>query len=438
MSTGFTTLPAGHLVYYREDNGHMLHGENKINGYWYHFDETTGQVSKVLTRLRDGRNVYYDNAGRMTHGDQLINGYHYFFDYQDGHMITGLFFNNIVDGLQYYSSTGIRQNGNITINQQVLSFAGANDVPVPSKTGEFNIGNNWYYITSNGKVSTGLVRLADGREVYYAPSTVTMYHGELKLNGKWHLFDYTDGHEYINSFANLSDGRTTYYDQNGNMVYGQRAIKGHWYHFNEMTGAMTRGFYSYPNQDKSVYYDNNGQMVYGWHSINGINYYFQEQTGKLLGFNQRVIDWFRSRKGKLTYSMYGSRNGADGTADCSGSMTQAIRDAGGTPYSAFYNTESLHDYLWNNGYHLVSEGTGRQNVQYGDVIIWGRRGYSAGEGGHTLVISSFGNDPECISTSFWTNGATGQAVSELPYYQYWADDDYPYQYVYRQWNQGRA
>jgi hypothetical protein len=265
-----------------------------------------------------------------------------------------------------------------------------------------------------------------------------MVHGELKLNNHWYLFDYVDGHEYRNSFGHLKDGRTAYYNGDGQMVYGEQKINNQWYYFNTLNGAMVRGFFSFPGFGKSVYYNNNGQMVHGWVNVGGTNYHFSEADGRILGFNQRVVDWFRNRKGRLTYSMYGSRNGADGTADCSGSMTQAIRDAGGTPYSYLYNTESLHDYLANNGYHLVSEGYGRQNVQYGDVIIWGRRGYSAGEGGHTLVISSFGNNPESISTSYWTQGQRGTAVSELPYYQYWADDNYPYQYVYRQWNQGRA
>ena len=36
----------------------------------------------------------------------------------------------------------------------------------------------------------------------------------------------------------------------------------------------------------------------------------------------KIVSWFDNHKGRLTYSMYGSRNGADGTADCSGSITQ--------------------------------------------------------------------------------------------------------------------
>lgn len=33
-----------------------------------------------------------------------------------------------------------------------------------------------------------------------------------------------------------------------------------------------------------------------------------------------IVSWFENRVGQLTYSMTGSRNGADGTADCSGAF----------------------------------------------------------------------------------------------------------------------
>lgn len=35
----------------------------------------------------------------------------------------------------------------------------------------------------------------------------------------------------------------------------------------------------------------------------------------------KVIGWFDAKKGYITYSMTGSRNGSDSTADCSGSIT---------------------------------------------------------------------------------------------------------------------
>ena len=131
--------------------------------------------------------------------------------------------------------------------------------------------------------------------------------------------------------------------------------------------------------------------------------------------------------------MDGSRNDSDGTADCSGSMTQALRDAGASPYAYLYNTETLHGYLLNNGYHLVTEN-GSFTPQWGDVIIWGRRGDSSGAGGHTLIISQSaqGSTPaESISTSYWTEGQAGTAIQVIPYWYYWNADDNPYYYVYR-------
>lgn len=75
-----------------------------------------------------------------------------------------------------------------------------------------------------------------------------------------------------------------------------------------------------------------------------------------------LINWFESRRGKLTYSMYGSRNGSDGTADCSGSISQALKEAGvniiGLP-----STVTLGSQLANNGFYRVSKTrTGTDSV----------------------------------------------------------------------------
>lgn len=280
MSTGFTTLPDGREVYYQLDNGHMVHGEKKISGNWYHFDEVTGQVSTGLLKLKDGRTVYYDDEGRMLYGERVVNGNHYFFDYTDGHMITGLFYNKDKQGLQYYDQDGIRHHGEVTIDGKVYNFATREDLLLSDKTGEQSINGNWYFFNDNGSVATGLVALRDGRTVYYSPDTAQMVHGEVKLNGKWHFFDYGDGHEHKNEFAQLHDGRTTYYDNNGNMVYGEKAVNGHWYFFDKSNGKMATGFTWLPD-GRVVYYDNLGHMLYSWQKINGVQYYFDRQTGNM-------------------------------------------------------------------------------------------------------------------------------------------------------------
>ncbi|MEX0379767.1 peptidoglycan amidohydrolase family protein [Leuconostoc sp. MS02] len=144
----------------------------------------------------------------------------------------------------------------------------------------------------------------------------------------------------------------------------------------------------------------------------------------------QVITWFENHEGNLTYSMYGSRNGIDGTADCSGSMTQAIYDAGGKQYQWLYSTDYLHDYLLDNHYALIAENKD-WIAQKGDIVIWGKQGESGGASGHVGIISS--NDPNAnfLSTSYYTGGQLGTAVQNISYNDFAHLDSFPYTYVYR-------
>lgn len=198
---------------------------------------------------------------------------------------------------------------------------------------------------------------------------------------------------------------------------------------------LVNQFKTFPDSKRAVYFANDGRRASGNVTINGTNYYFDPSTGKLLRFDgrtEKIVNWFRSREGRLTYSMDGSRNGADGTADCSGSMVQALHDASGVPYDFLYDTETMHEYVQENGYYLAGEGRGRMQVQYGDIVIWGSRGHSSGSFGHTVIVSTVGggNNLNCISTCGY-DLRPGQAVKEFNYYSYWASDGYPYQYIYR-------
>lgn len=126
-----------------------------------------------------------------------------------------------------------------------------------------------------------------------------------------------------------------------------------------------------------------------------------------------VYDWFASRFGKLTYSMEGSRNGIDGTADCSGSITQAVHDSTGVDYDYLYSTVTLSEYLARAGYKRADNAnTATTDVRDEDIILLSagaNMALSGGAGGHTGVIKS-GN---LVSTSWDTLGATGTAVSSL-------------------------
>ena len=147
--------------------------------------------------------------------------------------------------------------------------------------------------------------------------------------------------------------------------------------------------------------------------------------------NNKAVSWFDIRKGLLTYSMYGSRNGTDGTADCSGSITQALRDSGASPYAYLYSTVTLGGYLSANGYNRISENQS-WDAQRGDIVLmsWGPGiQYSGGAGGHVGIMK---DGITFISVDYWTGGQVGTAVSEHNWDYYYSVNKPAYVEVWRQ------
>lgn len=143
---------------------------------------------------------------------------------------------------------------------------------------------------------------------------------------------------------------------------------------------------------------------------------------KLEGINPtpsvKVVDWFNRNRGHITYSMDGSRIGTDGTADCSGSITIAVKESTGIPYAYVYNTVTLGDYLNRCGYRRVLIGNQQADNldQIGDEDIMlfscgNSMADSGGAGGHTGVISHQGN--MITSTCYLTQGAPNTAIQDV-------------------------
>lgn len=86
----------------------------------------------------------------------------------------------------------------------------------------------------------------------------------------------------------------------------------------------------------------------------------------------------------ITYSMNGSRDGSDGTADCSGAIVSSLYKGGASKYSWLYNTDSMHDYLTANGYKLIAHNA-EWSAQRGDIVIFGAKGNSGGDVKDSLV-----------------------------------------------------
>lgn len=129
----------------------------------------------------------------------------------------------------------------------------------------------------------------------------------------------------------------------------------------------------------------------------------------------------------ITYSMYGSRDGSDGSADCSGFIYNCIRFGGGSKYHIIPSTETLHDYLGKNGYKLVAENK-KFNGKKGDIVIAGKKGQSAGAGGHVGMLLGGPNWIECTANS--RAGKNG-GVIESHFDTRYVEMGRPYYYVYR-------
>lgn len=132
-----------------------------------------------------------------------------------------------------------------------------------------------------------------------------------------------------------------------------------------------------------------------------------------------AIQYMERLIGKVTYSMYGSRTGTDGTADCSGMVYKAMIENGATKETYPVSTETQHAWLLKNGFKLIAFNK-EWKMQRGDVVILGIKGQSAFAGGHTFIAYDNVNAIDC---SWDRNGIAIRNEREMPYNLGW--------YVYR-------
>ncbi|EOH86682.1 peptidoglycan amidohydrolase family protein [Enterococcus pallens] len=111
------------------------------------------------------------------------------------------------------------------------------------------------------------------------------------------------------------------------------------------------------------------------------------------------------------YSMYGSRIGTDGTADCSGAIYDSLRKGGATNAGWVLNTDSMHAWLVQNGFKLVAQNQSWA-MKRGDVIIFGLRGSSGGAAGHIVIAIDGTNVIHC---NYSANGVSVNNENTLPY-----------------------
>ncbi|HFU3810389.1 TPA: peptidoglycan amidohydrolase family protein [Streptococcus suis] len=139
---------------------------------------------------------------------------------------------------------------------------------------------------------------------------------------------------------------------------------------------------------------------------------------------EQAIAWMEARRGKVTYSM-DYRNGPN-SYDCSSSVYFALMSAGAVSAGWAVNTEYEHDWLIKNGFKLIAENQD-WDAKRGDIFIWGKRGQSAGAGGHTGIFIDADNIIHC--------NYANNSITINNYNQTAAASGWMYCYVYRLTNQ---
>ena len=135
---------------------------------------------------------------------------------------------------------------------------------------------------------------------------------------------------------------------------------------------------------------------------------------------EHAIAWMEARRGKVTYSM-DYRNGPN-SYDCSSAIYYALMSAGAIPPGWVINTEYEHDWLLKNGFTLIAENSAF-SAKRGDIFIWGKKGQSAGAGGHTGIFVDSNNIIHC---NYARNGITVDGYLDIA-----RSSGSKYYYIYR-------
>ena len=129
-----------------------------------------------------------------------------------------------------------------------------------------------------------------------------------------------------------------------------------------------------------------------------------------------AIKWFEEREGKVTYSQDVTSRKGTLQYDCSSAIYMALVAGGAGKTSGDYpvSTETEHEWLSQNGFTKVYEGKWGdkgdvKEAKKGDIIIWGTKGSSGGDLGHTMIMLD--NDT-IIHCSLGHNGIARDAYSK--------------------------
>ena len=156
----------------------------------------------------------------------------------------------------------------------------------PVVTGWVQVGADYYYYDSDGKLVTGWTEI-DGSHYYLDPEKDgKMITGWQQIGGNWYYFNQWG--KMVTGWIQIS-GKWYYFNQWGKMVTGWVQISGKWYYFNS-SGAMLTGWQQLSG--KWYYFNSSGAMLTGWQSIGGKWYYFNSSGAMLTGWQSIGGKWY--------------------------------------------------------------------------------------------------------------------------------------------------
>lgn len=128
---------------------------------------------------------------------------------------------------------------------------------------------------------------------------------------------------------------------------------------------------------------------------------------------EKIIDWFQSKKGKVTYSMsyrYGinNSNGKE-SYDCSSSIYYACINAFNKVDDWVRSTSTLPKFLENLGFYQVVKN-GQWTAKRGDIIIWQKNWGVSGATAHTGI---FTDNTHIMHCNYKNNGITEDTEQSL-------------------------
>lgn len=284
-----------------EYSGGMIVGPKTIDGKLYVFD-SNGALSYGWTYviLRDNENKIYeegwfftDNNGVAKTGWQQINGKWYYFDDSYGEMYVGTAKIEESDGTYktyYFDGSGA----------WVKNPSGWVHCTTYLK-GEGYVADYGWFLFKNGEPLTGW-QLINGKWYYFNTYYGYMYTGACNVfdddtnDSKMYFFDKNGAmvkssgwfQDFYIDEVNKVTYTQWYYLNKGEALEGWKNINGKWYFFNlDRNGAMAQGVVTDSNTDKTYYFNEDGSMTTksGWVR----DFYCDYDDGK---FVYDTDDWY--------------------------------------------------------------------------------------------------------------------------------------------------